>query len=470
MIYEHSDKPILSLRITNPQAIVGGTFPHYNFDQQGGTIGSRGTNWLLHDLSGKIAPLHAQVLMIDDHYCLTDFCGNTFINGSKKGIGKNKVVRLSDGDQIRISNYLIHATISSDVVDDYSYGDPLHGIEMGEIIDPLAVTDNSNILIKETDYRDFLHNLKDDPVKPDSNDPLAVMDSYDKDLTIEGDLIPMDQEVMMMSNSQTPIDYTATTREAFVLPAIKPLTGETDMTPDEPDLLNPRQFESDESNWFTEMSSAKSAPNTSADNKTLPNHIAAMPLLKGMDVTLGELDSNKAHDFLREAGETIKATIEGIMKVYQSSHHVGDSTTLSLLSRNLHPIEDNPLRLKQDYKHTVQTMFSDERSYVHLSPPRAVEESLNQIADHQQAMLEAIQASLRELLAAFSPEVLSQRFARYASKPQKEGKMGSDWSWQMYTHYYRELTSSRQQGFEKLFWEVFEQTYDTAMRKKTEIA
>lgn len=467
MSYEHPDIPILSMRITNPQAIVGGTYPHHNFDHQGGTIGSRGTNWLLHDLSGKIAPLHAQILMIENQYCLTDFSGNTFINGSQRGIGKNKIVRLSDGDRIRISNYMIAVSISKEAVDNFNHGDALHGLEMGEIIDPLAVHDNSDILIKETDYRDVIHTLNENPVKPDVLDPLLVMDSKTEDLTVEGDLIPADKDILMTS-SQTPIDYTATTREAFVLPAIKPTTGVTDMSPDEPDLLKPSQLDSDESNWLTEMSSGQTESKATSAQGALPNHIAAMPLLKGMGVTMGELDSNKAHDFLREAGETIKATIEGIMKIYQSTHQVGDSTTLSLLSRNLHPIEDNPLRLKQDYKHTVQTMFSDERSYVHLTPPRAVEESLNQLADHQQAMLEAIQASLRELLAAFSPELLSQRFSRYASKPKKDDKMGGDWSWQMYTHYYRELTSSRQQGFEKLFWEVFEQTYDTAMRKKTE--
>ncbi len=460
MIIEHEQMPMLSLRITNPQVIVGGTYPHYNFDQQGGTIGSQGTNWLLHDYAGKIQPLHAQILMIDNHYCLTDFSGNTFINGSTKGIGKNKIVRLSDGDKIRISNYLITATITNEVVDDYSYGDALHGLDMGEIIDPLAVTDSSNILIKETDYRDFLHGLNEPEIK-EERDPLNIMNATNDDRTLEAELIPQDEEILITAASNSLTDYTATTREAFSLPVIKPTTGEYDMTPDEPDLLDSR-YDDKKPDWYADVDSSKAGQPT---NSRLPNHIAAMPLLKGMEVTLGELDSNKAHDFLREAGETIKATIEGIMKIYQNSYDIGNASTISLLSRNLQPIEDNPLKLKQDYKHTVQTMFSDERSYVHLSPPKAVEESLNQIAIHQQAMLDAIQASLKELLAAFSPDVLSKRFARYASKPHNEDKKGSDWSWVMYAHYYNELISSRQQGFEKLFWEVFEQTYDKSMRK-----
>jgi type VI secretion system protein ImpI len=35
----------------------------------------------------------------------------------------------------------------------------------------------------------------------------------------------------------------------------------------------------------------------------------------------------------------------------------------------------------------------------------------------------------------------------------------------MYENYYQELTSSRQQGFRKLFWEVFEQAYDKKLRE-----
>lgn len=36
----------------------------------------------------------------------------------------------------------------------------------------------------------------------------------------------------------------------------------------------------------------------------------------------------------------------------------------------------------------------------------------------------------------------------------------------MYRHYYQELNSGRQQGFAKLFWEVFEQAYDQSVRRQ----
>ncbi len=39
-------------------------------------------------------------------------------------------------------------------------------------------------------------------------------------------------------------------------------------------------------------------------------------------------------------------------------------------------------------------------------------------------------------------------------------------AWQMYSNYYDELASSRQQGFEMLFNEVYAQVYDRVLREK----
>ena len=112
---------------------------------------------------------------------------------------------------------------------------------------------------------------------------------------------------------------------------------------------------------------------------------------------------------------------------------------------------------------TVRALFAAERSVVHLSPSAAVEESLEQIRRQQVATHKAISAGLAALLQAFSPAQLEQRFQRY--RPARNGQpAAADWSWQMYGHYYEELNSGRQQGFDKLFWEVFEQAFDQAVR------
>ena len=46
------------------------------------------------------------------------------------------------------------------------------------------------------------------------------------------------------------------------------------------------------------------------------------------------------------------------------------------------------------------------------------------------------------------------------------GVADEGWAWNMYQHYYRELTSARQQGFDKLFHQVYAQAYDQAVRQQ----
>jgi len=124
------------------------------------------------------------------------------------------------------------------------------------------------------------------------------------------------------------------------------------------------------------------------------------------------------------------------------------------------------LRLRQPYEETVQALFSNRRSVVHLSASAAIEESLEQSRKHNDAVIIAIKESLDALLHAFSPAVMMQRFERYRSEnhAQQQQYDQDGEAWRMYNNYYNELSSTRQQGFEKLFWEVFEQAYDRAMR------
>ena len=202
--------------------------------------------------------------------------------------------------------------------------------------------------------------------------------------------------------------------------------------------------------WITAQSSAHGTPQQ-----------MVAPLLQGLGVPLGAIDEHTAYRLLMEAGQALQAAIRGLTALYASDD--AQAGRPALMGRTLQPIEDNPLRLDLDYADTVRALFSSERSVVHLSPMAAVDESLTQTRLHNKALIEAINASLQALLRAFSPELLKQRFHRYRPD-QTQQPEADDWAWQMYTHYYNELVSPRQKGFEKLFWEVFEQSYDQTLR------
>lgn len=190
----------------------------------------------------------------------------------------------------------------------------------------------------------------------------------------------------------------------------------------------------------------------------------AEPLVEGIGAAIGAIDAQDTYVLLNEAGRTLGALVRGLSALNAPQN--GEQQRISLAGRTLQPIEDNPLRLGLDYPDIVRALFSAERSVVHLSPSAAVEESLEQIRRQQAAVHKAVNAGLAALLQAFSPEQLEHRFQRYRHT-RNEHSQSSDWAWTMYGHYYEELTSGRQQGFDKLFWEVFDQAFDQAVRAES---
>jgi type VI secretion system protein ImpI len=205
-----------------------------------------------------------------------------------------------------------------------------------------------------------------------------------------------------------------------------------------------------------------------ASDKALPNkhiatgHITAAPMMRGLGVNLSSNSEDMAQmqEISEEIGASLAASIQGLL----SLHKEVEDSRFNLLNKNLQPIEDNPLRLGLNYESTVKTLLTAEKSPVHLSAPSAIAESLAAVSHHNQAVQVATLDALRHLLKAFSPEVLEKRFESYRRPHQQKSGGASSWVWTMYQSYYEELTSNRQNGFEKLFWEVFDQAYDKSIR------
>lgn len=207
--------------------------------------------------------------------------------------------------------------------------------------------------------------------------------------------------------------------------------------------------------------SAYSTMHTSSTSQA--NHLVTGPILEGLGVDLSdENDMNRMHLLSQELGESLQACVRGLLDLHQQ---VSESR-FGTLNRNLQPIEDNPLRLGLSYEKTIRTLYDADKSVVHLSAPAAIAESLKTVRDHNEAMQFATSEALSQILNAFSPQVMLRRFHHYKRNSDTTQTSTDAWAWNMYCSYYQELTSNRQRGFEKLFWEIFEQAYDRKIREK----
>ena len=415
---------VLQLKIRNTEALQSGNTRDHVFERLGGTLGSnQNAEWQIQDLYKSVSAVHAQIEYNDSEYFIKPLGDKLFINRSEISLN-SKSVKLQHGDEIRVGNLVILVRIADSLeflLDDPLDKSPEQIISMREIsVNDMLKTDNPN----EASYH-----FDDDLSASQANEVIDQLKAIEKDsqdeLTRFYNSIPNNQQQVSTRTSSL-IDYNANAEQGNVLD-----NSFIDVPRFESKLYDDNTFSMEKIN------------------------LSLVPFLRGLGIGLDISNTDEANLLLEELGETLKATVEGLLKLNHSK--------AVLKNKNLRPIEDNPLRLNQNYADTMDLLFSEQPCTVYLSAPAAVKESLENVAIHNQASEVATKFALSAMLDAFSPEQLTNRFEIYRNSRRVKEHDGT-WFWNMYCSYYKELSSNRQQGFEKLFWEHYEQEYDRQLR------
>lgn len=386
----------------------------HSFSKEGGTIGaSEGDetrHWKIQDNSQGIQNIHARILWQDGQFCLEDVSGKTFINESEHCIGEKNVVALSPGDQIKMGKLTINTQLSmkGEKGDDVDYRHPESLLTMSNqsdvnhVIEEPAATSSSKYYLNSA---------------PSTNRP------YDPGTLGMGG--PFSSSNILLAENN------------YVEIASASSQPETMLDEEFIDILTP------------------AISHYKENHESLPfESVAITPLMRGMEHFLSFSDSQQANEFLEEAGRTLESAIKGILLLEQDRIRI---------NKQLQPVEDNPLRLGLNYATTVDALFGDQKSQVHLSPSAAITECLSFLRMHAYASRQAVNEALSSVVDTFSPDVLLARFQRYR-RDHLVDINDPAWIWDMYNHYFEELKSTRQQGVDRLFHEVYEQVYDKALR------
>lgn len=428
----------VALIVTNPQALRLGSLPRHHFDRHGGFIGSRDADWSLDDGRRSVSPLHCQILWDDGAFCLVDRSGETRINDNPAPLGRDVSVRLAQGDHIQIGPFrvAVHLEQAHRHLPDPDRHLAEHSIEELLCAEHGDAADRDGLPHRPGERHPF-------PCS-DSPDALAALIQTPEPAVLDP-LLALERAQAMRASVPDSSFSTAIASAGQAPPALEAVLASAPSSTFGDDRMSRYDF-----------SRSPVLPPSSSDE---PGETQAPlgPLLEGLGLSTADVDSAR---LMFDSGQAIRAFVQGLLALRSNTH---DGNRLGPQSRTLQPIEDNPLHLGQSCDDTLRALFSSQRSQVHLSPKAAVEESLDELGRHQYAIQQGIEAGLNALLQAFAPEQLLQRFHRYQPAADAPAQP-DDWAWQMYTHYYRELRSNRQRGFAKLFWEVFEQHVDRAMR------
>ncbi|SIO32337.1 type VI secretion system-associated FHA domain protein TagH [Salinivibrio sp. ES.052] len=484
MVSQHQNGIVLV--IANAQTLESGLSAQIRFVESGGTIGSSpSASWRLKDRLGRVHDLHCEILVVDGAFCVRDGCGQTFVNGADMPLGKGQLARLAHKDEMQIGPYEIRVLTGEDGEIDTGHIDTLfdghhtdllanghepvdHELELEDAsapIDPLVELE-AKVEAQGTNW------LLGNDLSENANDSGLISK---KNLTGKGpSFTPQADSEDTMSASvrlkrifgfgQRKQQNTSHKTHEKVLDAQSIETAAHHMpstlTESETKPMDEKELGLLEQEVAKSLNNDPSPSNESAGHG---KHLLTGPMLEGLGVRVSnEQDVQRMHFLSQEMGQSLQACLKGLLALHEQAAEGRFGT----MNRNLQPIEDNPLRLGLSYEETVGTMYDADKSLVHLSAPAAIAESLKNVRDHNEATQDAISEALDQILNAFSPDVLLRRFqhCRRNTDAHEEGE--SAWAWEMYCNYYRELTSNRQQGFSKLFWEIFEQVYDKRIREK----
>lgn len=467
----------LKLQVRNVQILEAGLSAQFLWSEEGGTIGSAQlASWQLRDSLGKVKPLHCEVVLVDGAFCIKDSCGLTYINGSHMPLGKEKLVRLEHKDEIQVGPYQLRALLDNGKEEELTSGSlgMLLNIEDSDLLadgdlPEFKACDDESVVV--TDPLLIFEQLMGDT--DDSDLLLADEQPYDEELA---QLIPDDNpalsELRFTPQADSEYEITSSVSLKKILGFEQPerkasaAIGSSMLEPAKisselPHRTNNVQGLQMNENVLDLLEEEVAKSFHQEPQQAGVNHLLTGPMLKGLGVGIGNShDMQHMHMLSQELGESLQAGIKGLLAL----HLQVQEGRFGMLNRNLQPIEDNPLRLGLSYEDTVRTLYDTEKSQVHLAAPAAIAESLKNVRDHNNAMQHAIGEALRQVLQAFSPQVLLRRFQHYKRKTDLQ-LSDEAWAWNMYGSYYQELTSNRQRGFEKLFWEVFEQSYDRKLRE-----
>lgn len=469
----------LLLVIVNVKQLSSGLSPRFMFDSNGGVIGSSESNdWLLKDNKNSVALEHCEIVFIDNSFCLKDLSGKTFINGSEMPLGRSNLAKLKHKDEVNIGSYNIRILFdaSDDLTDMHSSLDQFFHQKNNDFLNSIS-TENKKY--KESGINETVSII--DPIEAldhewrNESDSIDLLDNYfyTNEHIKSGDDFINENEINNQLNvtlqADSEYEMESSMRLKNILGLSKSNTGEHNVNPKEYQQESVDEIQTKESQLEESMMKEleldlleKEIANESVSSPSSSDHLVTGPILKGLAVNVGDKNNiEQMHLLSEELGATLRKSIQGILEIHQ---HV-EGSRFGVINRNLQPIEDNPLRLNLTYQETMSTLFDNQKSVVHLSAPAAVEESLRNIKNHNEAMQYATSEALVYIVKAFSPDTLMKRFNHYKRSHESTQLTQDSWAWSMYKSYFEELTSSRQHGFEKLFWEIFEQSYDKKIRE-----
>ena len=177
--------------------------------------------------------------------------------------------------------------------------------------------------------------------------------------------------------------------------------------------------------------------------------------LQGVAVECDQIEAGQQTETLRRVGQMFRKLIDGTVAVLRSRAEFKSLCRVNMTV--IRASNNNPLKFTVSTDDVLRQLIENKTDGF-LSSTSAIEESFDDIMNHQLAMQAGIQASLTDLLKSFDPKVIERQFEQ-GLVLQKKAKC-----WDRYQETYRNTVEDAVENF---FGEAFVKAYEKQMSQLT---
>jgi type VI secretion system protein len=416
----------LTLKIVSRQRHILGADSLRVISVHGASIGRAPDNdWVLPDPDRYISGHHASIDYRAGAYYLRDNSTNgVYVNRSDQPVGRGAPLRLYDGDELRMGDYIFEVSIvnvSRDGVDD-SGEDAVARPRPGN-----GSTANgggiSSLSLK----------LLGDEADEMGHAALALA---------EPPAIPQDDS--FAATVRFPDDGIETQLHIEVPPAPVPERK----PPPELQLAGTPGLKAYEE-------AARNKPFSPDVRRDFTEAVRLMMECAGLDST--QLPRGREEEFVAMAGRMIRATVEGLQSVLRTRALLKSQFRLS--QTTMKAAGNNPLKFLPTTQEALEQLFY-ESPEGYLGPVEALEDAFEDLRAHQGAMVKAMQVAFRDLLDRLDPETLEERFGRTVKRGGLLSSSPKAKYWEMYAEAYQSVAGFSDENFTSIVGAKFADAYD----------
>ncbi|UTA46614.1 type VI secretion system-associated FHA domain protein TagH [Simiduia sp. 21SJ11W-1] len=168
---------------------------------------------------------------------------------------------------------------------------------------------------------------------------------------------------------------------------------------------------------------------------------------------LSQAPSEHKGTLINQVAAIVKETTHRLIDLLRARNSIKNE--LRVQRTMIQSVDNNPLKFSANAADALNSMFAN-NSNAFMSPLEAVQDSFDDLSDHQVAVLAGMRAAYDAMFKHFSPSALESRFNQSNSLlASKQAK-----NWAAYCEHYQALCRDRESTYEDLFGEEFAAAYE----------